>query len=325
MNLRRAFLLVLLLPAACAPFPGSEAPLVAHIAAPVDPVADFPGVRNLCDTARARTLPTQQQLDATGSVAAPPTRVFDNLYFVGSQGVSSWAVSTSGGIILIDALNNEEEARTIIEPGLRALGLDPVEIRYVVVTHAHGDHYGGARHFAERGARIVMSEIDWQELAGPTLQFDHPSWGRPPRRDIAVRNGHRLTLGDTSIELRVTRTHTPGTISPIIPVRDGARRHRVMLWGGTALNFGPVLERLQSYAGEAERMRRIAVRRGVDVFVSTHPGSDASRRRIEALGVRAAGDPHPYVIGRARVDAVLAKIAECARANEAAVTTGSAG
>lgn len=325
MRLRKTLPLALLLLAGCAPSPALEATLVSHGTAPVDPLVDFPGLRGLCDTARARRLPTEQQLDATGSVGAPPTRVFDNLYFVGSQGVSSWAVATTAGIILIDALNNAEEARTIIEPGLRALGLDPAEIRYVVVTHAHGDHYGGARHFAERGARIVMSEIDWRELAGPTLQFDHPSWGRPPRRDIAVRDGHRLTLGDTSIELRVTRTHTPGTISPIIPVRDGARRHRVMLWGGTALNFGPIPERLQSYAAETERMRRIAARRGIEVFVSNHPGSDASRQRIQALGARAAGDPHPYVIGRERVDAVLARIAQCARANEAATAAEAMG
>jgi metallo-beta-lactamase class B len=138
-----------------------------------------------------------------------------------------------------------------------------------------------------------------------------------------VRDGDRLTLGDTSIELRVTRTHTPGTISAIIPVRDGARRHRVMLWGGTALNFGPAPERLRSYAAEAERMRRIAARRGVDVFVSNHPGSDASRQRIEALAARAPGGPHPYVIGRGRVDAVLARIAACVRANEAAIARES--
>jgi len=292
-------------------------------AVPFNPAVDFPALRGLCDTSRATTAPTQQQLDATGSIAGPPTRVFDNLYFVGSRGVSSWAVATSRGIILIDALNNSEEARTIIEPGLRAVGLDPAQIRYVLVTHAHGDHYGGASYLAQRfGARVVMSAIDWRELAKPKLQFDHPSWGRPPVRDVAVNDGDKLTLGDTSIELRVTRTHTPGTVSPIVSVRDRGRQHRLMLWGGTALNFGPLPERLSSYAAAVDQMRQIAVQRGVDVLISTHPAAD-TRQRFEALARRVPGELHPYVIGPKRVDDVLAKIGECVRANAAAVATAA--
>ncbi len=298
---------------------------LATVQAPVDPALDFPALRGMCAIATATALPTASQLNASAP-AAPPTRVFDNLYYVGSQGVSSWAVATSGGIILIDALNNGEEARTIIEPGLRRLGLDPARIRFIIVTHAHGDHYGGVRYLAERyHPRVVMSEADWQELARPRLQFDSPNWGRPPERDMAVRDGERLTLGETSIELRVTRTHTPGTISPIITVTDGRARHRVMLWGGTAFNFGLVRERLDSYAAEADRMRRIAAARGVDAFVANHPGADGSRRRFELLRARGPRDPHPYVIGRARVGAILARMAECARTNAAAIEAAPAG
>jgi metallo-beta-lactamase class B len=139
---------------------------------------------------------------------------------------------------------------------------------------------------------------------------------------VAVKDGDKLKLGDTSVELRVTRTHTPGTISPIITVRDSGRQHRVMIWGGTALNFGPLPERLSSYAAAVDQMRQIAAQRDVDTFMHTHPNAD-TWQRLEALARRVPGEPHPYVIGRKRVDAVLAKMGECVRANAAAIPTAA--
>src|SRR4051812_12155585 len=73
----------------------------------------------------------------------PAVRVFDQLYFVGQNDVSSWALDTTEGIILFDALNGPEDVTATIIPGLKRLGLDPARIRYIVLTHAHGDHFGG--------------------------------------------------------------------------------------------------------------------------------------------------------------------------------------
>jgi len=49
----------------------------------------------------------------------PPGKAFDNLYFVGSKWVSAWAITTSDGIILIDAMDNDDEAERIVDAGLR--------------------------------------------------------------------------------------------------------------------------------------------------------------------------------------------------------------
>ena len=71
-------------------------------------------------------------------ISAPPPepgQAFDNLYYVGSGAVSAWALKTSEGLILIDAMNNALEASALIEGGLRKLGLDPAQIKYIVVTH----------------------------------------------------------------------------------------------------------------------------------------------------------------------------------------------
>ena len=93
-----------------------------------------------------------------------PAKVFDNLYFVGSKIHSSWALTSSEGIILIDTLytyNSEEE----IIGGLKKLDLDPAKVKYVIISHAHGDHVGGAKMMQDRfGSHIVMGGPDWDSI-----------------------------------------------------------------------------------------------------------------------------------------------------------------
>src|SRR5690606_4638805 len=116
-------------------------------------------------------------------------------------------------------------------------GLDPAQIRYVIVSHGHNDHFGGARHLQQTyGAHIVMSEADWSHMV------TWPQRGSPapfPDRDLVIRDGDVVTLGGTSVRIVVTPGHTPGTISPIFPVKDGARTHVVGYWGGDGAGYLP--------------------------------------------------------------------------------------
>src|SRR5262245_10574936 len=75
---------------------------------------------------------------------ADPVKVFDNLYFVGQTEYSAWAITTSAGIIVMDAIYNYSVEDEVIN-GLRTLGLDPKQIKFVAISHAHGDHVGGAK------------------------------------------------------------------------------------------------------------------------------------------------------------------------------------
>jgi metallo-beta-lactamase class B len=243
--------------------------------------------------------------------APPPGRAFDNLYFVGSKWVSSWAITTSDGIILIDAMDNEEEAVRITEGGLKTLGLDPAKVKTVIVTHGHGDHYGGASYFAQKyKSRIVASDIDWTMME-TTLEFDSPLLGRPPTRDVSVVDGDRVTLGDTSVDILITPGHTMGTISPIFDVQSGARKHRALLWGGTAFNFGKKPERMQAYVDATARTRAIAKQQGVDVFISNHNIFDTA---VDKLAAKSSNGPNPFVLGSPTVQRALTVMNECAQA-----------
>lgn len=238
---------------------------------------------------------------------AEPVKVFDNLYYVGMTEFSSWAITTSDGIIVIDPIFDYSVEAEVVE-GLRKLGFDPSDIRYVLVSHGHGDHAGGAKFLQEEfGARVLLGAADWD-----LLDESNPSW--KPRRDIEVVDGQRLTLGDTTLELYLTPGHTYGTISTLIPVRDGDEDHVAALWGGTLFNFGPDAERFAAYAESAERFRDIAARAGADVLLSNHTDYDGSKQKIPALANRGPGDPHPYIVGTDSVERYLTVANECALA-----------
>ena len=88
--------------------------------------------------------------------------MFDNLYYVGSKYIGAWVLNTSEGIILIDSMNSSDDVQKVIVPGIKKLGLDPTKIKYVLVTHEHFDHYGGAKYIQDTfGATVLMSSIDW--------------------------------------------------------------------------------------------------------------------------------------------------------------------
>ena len=87
-------------------------------------------------------------------------KVFDNLYYVGEREYSSWAVTTSAGIIIIDPIYDYSVEEQVVG-GSKKLGLDPAQIKHVVVSHAHRDHAGGAWYLQERfGARVLLTAPD---------------------------------------------------------------------------------------------------------------------------------------------------------------------
>lgn len=241
---------------------------------------------------------------------AAPRQVFDNLYWVGQTRYSAWALTTPEGIVIIDPLFDYSVEAAIVE-NLGRLGLDPADIRYVIVSHGHRDHVGGARYLQDTfDARVIMAPEDWD-----LVERTGGDWPKPIR-DIEAFDGYRLELGGTTLTLHATPGHTAGTISTIFPVRDGGSTHVAAVWGGTAFNFmgdDDEARWFREYIASAERFSEIARAAGASVLLSNHPQYDGSTTKLDALAARAPGAPHPYVIGAEGVDRYLTVAAECAR------------
>lgn len=280
---------------------------------------DWIGPLLLCNQARPEALKWQlpglkevRQIGLAQGEMPATTKIFDNMIYFGNGSVNAFAVVTSQGIILIDSLNNGNEAANIIDAGLRKFGYDPAQIKYVVVTHGHGDHYGGAGYFQRKyHAHILMSETDW---ALSPMTRDKPFFDPAPPRDLVIQDGEKLELGGETLSLFITPGHTPGTVSVLIPVTDHGHRHVVALWGGAGFNFPHSPARFATYAASAQRFLGLALAAGADVPISNHPENDASFLKIKEFTTRGAGDPNPYVMGTEQVRRFFTTLSECAQA-----------
>jgi metallo-beta-lactamase class B len=256
--------------------------------------------------AGARTVPDR------ATWYAQPQKVFDNLYFIGTLIHSAWALTTSDGIIVIDTLFDYAIEPEMVD-GMTKLGLDPRGIKYVLISHAHGDHDQGAALLQSRyGAKVVMGAPDWES----TLQRPAAAAGGVPKRDIAVGPaGLRITLGDTTVDIVATPGHSPGTLSYIFSVRDGGRPLTVAYSGGTAFNFPRRAENFAIYRDSAKKMGDAAAAAGATVLMSNHTEFDRAydRARIAQLP-RAAGEKHPYETDTATVLRYFEMLGSCAEA-----------
>src|SRR5215468_12320048 len=76
-----------------------------------------------------------------------PFKVFDSLYYVGPGYVSVWLLTTPEGSILFDSAH-EPYVDYVID-NIHKVGVDPKSIKYIILSHGHLDHFGGAAKIQE--------------------------------------------------------------------------------------------------------------------------------------------------------------------------------
>jgi metallo-beta-lactamase class B len=249
-----------------------------------------------------------------------PTRVFDDLYALGRTGTVIWALRTPAGILLIDA-GYPDQVESVLLPQMRTAGLDPNDVRYVLVGHGHSDHFGGASYFQQRGARVALSAADWDLVENPPP----PPAGAPaapataglppPRRDVVVADGEPISFGGVEITPVLIPGHTPGALGFVFRVTDGGRAHTAALFGGSILLVSRIPnEGLRQYGESLERFAAVTRRLGVDVEIQNHPLYDGFPAKLERLAARKAGEPHPFVVGTDAYQGFLSVMSECTNA-----------
>ena len=227
-----------------------------------------------------------------------PFKLFDNLYYVGPGFVSAWLIPTSAGIIMIDTAQ-EPYVDHVID-SIKKSGFDIKDIKYIVLSHGHLDHFGGAARIAElSGARVAALDEDWKmmEHFGTRPGKDGARPDVAPKRDMVLKEGDTLTLGGETLKFYKHPGHTPGSLSAEFTVYDNGTPHKAFLFGGPGPRNGVT-------GGQqfVESMDRIAQIPGIEVAVNVHswltsypyPKGGILERAIQ-LKARKPGEPNVFV------------------------------
>jgi len=242
---------------------------------------------------------------------AEPAKVADNLYFLGTKAHHSWALVGSDGIIVFEALFEYATAAQI-EDGFRTLGLDGSKVKYIVLSHAHGDHDGGARFVQDifRNARMVYGAPDWDAVEKST---NRP--GGKPRRDLDGTDGMKLAIGDTSVQIVTMPGHTAGTLSYLFEIKDRGRPLKVAYVGGTAIPFDGTAAYYDQYIASTQKMAKAAADYGATVLLSNHTEFDNGYFKAHTAANRKGADvANPFDMGAAGVARYFTVVETCAAA-----------
>ena len=290
---------------------GASDPTAAQLAASPEAQAIIANAKRLAGTDLAAEANRFCTWNA-GAVVAPggspeTVQFFDNLYYATTGSVGAWIIKTSAGIILWDTLNSEDEAKTIIEAGMRKFGLDPAEIRYIVIGHHHRDHTGGLAYFQRTSnPTVLMGKLDWDVVM---------TSGTPMRRGVDVLDGQKLTLGDTTLTLFLLPGHTPTSVSGILPAKYQGRTFNILNLTASRFSTYTSLAAFQRIFDEAKRAR-------VEAVVQVHPEINMLKTdTIGALRKYPPTGPHPLLVTPDRAVRYMDVELECGKARVAANKT----
>ncbi|WP_157142888.1 MBL fold metallo-hydrolase [Brachyspira pilosicoli] len=239
-----------------------------------------------------------------------PTKVFDNVYCIGSVSVVAWVIETSDGLILIDSMWDDRDAK-LIEEGIKGFGLDPKDLKYIILSHGHGDHYGGANYLRNKYAtKVVLTKTDTDLMYNLNTGANSP---RSPKTkvDIYSKDKDVIKLGDTSITILETPGHTAGCSSFIFPVKYKGKEYTAVLWGGTGLPKEKEL--VAKYKESAEYFKKEALSRNALVSLTAHLFADNGYTNLEKVANLKEGEANPFIMTKAQMEKYLNSLIERAK------------
>ena len=218
-----------------------------------------------------------------------PFNIVDNIYFVGNTWTASYLIDTDDGLILIDG-SCHDFFELLIE-SIYKLGFDPKDIKYMVVSHAHPDHYGCVLPLKAINPDMVtfVGDVDTPAMISglQRVSYDITEYGfnangyvRGDRSfipDVMVKDYDVIELGNTKIECVTTPGHSDGVQSHFWTTPSG---YRIGLYGGAGFSSMGT-KRLESRGFNAEEVARWQKTfvesidkvwdREIDIMLGNHP------------------------------------------------------
>lgn len=230
-----------------------------------------------------------------------PFRVIGNLYFVGTIPASCHMIDTGEGQLLVDTAL--PQSCYLILEGIRWLGFDPMDIRWIVHSHGHYDHISSTRALvALTGAKTYISRPDAQLCTGER----DLTWAREMgtafyeafEPDVLIDDGDVLEFGNTRVECLLTPGHSEGTLTLLWNIEGAGRPLTDGMHGGTGHNTldADWLRKNHMPMDMPEIFRRglrRAARRHVDVMVGNHTGHNHMLEKLERM--RSGAGENPFI------------------------------
>ncbi len=232
-----------------------------------------------------------------------PFRVIDNVYYVGTAGVSAWLIWTLQGFILIDG--GLPESAAIIEANIKELKFDIKDVKILLNSHAHFDHAGGlAKLKRDSGARLTASAGDKAILERGRVTFG-PSQANPFPRvtvDRTIKDGDTVALGGVVLTAVVTPGHSPGCTNWTMPVVEGSTDHNVVFYCSMTVAGNPLVNNkvhttiATDYKTSFGRLKKI----NADVLLAAHGEQMGLAKKVATVEAneknKMLGAPNPFVV-----------------------------
>jgi metallo-beta-lactamase class B len=229
----------------------------------------------------------------------PPYRIIGNVYYVGSQGLASYLITTPRGHILINS--SLASSVPLIRDSIEKLGFHFSDVKILLISHAHWDHCAGSAAVKElTGAKYMVMDADVPEIeAGGKGNFQYgdsaTSLYQPTKVDRILHDGDQVRLGDAVLTAHLTPGHTKGTTTWTMKAKEGGKTYDVVIVGSPNVNAGYKLVNNALYpqiASDYERMFRVLKSLPCDIFLGAHGNYYGMETKFAKLK---EGGPNPFI------------------------------
>jgi metallo-beta-lactamase class B len=236
------------------------------------------------------------QMPASWTKPTTGFKVIGNIYYVGTEGLSAWLITSSKGHILIDG--GMPQNATLVEANIKALGFKLSDVDLILNSHAHFDHAGAlAQLKKDTGAVVIASAGDkWALENGKYPGSEDVSYLHFPgvKVDKTVVDGETLSVGSNTLKANITPGHSKGCTSWTTSVKDGSRTYKVIFWCSTSVAANRLAPNPQYPGIVADYQKTFTKLAGMqaDVFLAPHPDQMNLAAKRAAMG---PGKPNPFV------------------------------
>ena len=223
-----------------------------------------------------------------------PFKIADNLYYVGDKKVCIHLIDTGDGLILIDS--GYLGATHLLVDSIWRAGFDPKNVRWIIHTHGHTDHYGASEEFRIMyGTKLAISKVDARIIAGTNIASVFFPFAKVPEFDREIEDGEIFELGNTKIRCVLTPGHTDGVLSLFFDVTYNGETYLAGMLGGAGVNALtlPYIYHNERTEDPTQQMLRSIEKiwnEPVVVHLGNHPGNNKTLQKREQQ-LKEGGNP----------------------------------